>query len=233
MRWDDGLGSSLDRPPSGVTAAELVFRRLLQAIISGELPPDTVETEERLAARYQVSRTPLRDAVRRLEQLRLVTREPARGLRIPPLTLAEMHDLSATREVLEGLLARSAAERVARGLGSAARLRDIHARHTRILALGDAELILAVGYDFHEELRRLSGNAPAAAFHEQVMVGLERYRQLARGVPERHGRIAEEHTEILSAIEAGRAEAAEAAMRRHIAAGRALYAEVLSDTLGT
>ncbi|HEY8609704.1 MAG TPA: GntR family transcriptional regulator [Roseomonas sp.] len=231
MRWDIGRWDGLDRPPSGLTAAELVFRQLLNAIISGELAADAIETEERLAARYNVSRTPLRDAIRRLEQLRLFTREPARGLRVPPLTMGEMHDLSATREVLEGLLSSSAAARVARGMASADRLRDIHARHIRVLGIGDPELTLSVGYDFHEELRRLSGNESAAACHEQVLLGFERYRHLARGVPERHGRIAEEHTEILAAIEAGQTHAAETAMRRHIAAGRDVYVEVLATKL--
>lgn len=230
MRWDDIRDDRLDRTPSGVTAAELVFRQMLNAIISGELAAGSIETEERLAARYKVSRTPLRDAIRRLEGLRLFTRE-ARGLRVPPLTMAEMHDLSATREVLEGLLASAAASRVSRGLARVDRLRDIHARHMRVLGIGDPELTLSVGYDFHEELRRLSGNISAAACHEQVLLGFERYRHLARGVPERHGRIAEEHTEILAAIGAGQPQAAEAAMRRHIAAGRDVYIEVLSTAL--
>jgi DNA-binding GntR family transcriptional regulator len=231
MRWTTDPRDELERTPSGMTATEMVFRQLLGAITSGDLGADTVETEERLAARYKVSRTPLRDAVRRLEQLRLLIREPGRGLRVPPLSMEEMHDLSATREVLEGLLAASAADRVARGMADPARLRGIHARHMRVLGIGDAELTLAVGFDFHEELRRLSGNASAAACHEQVLLGFERYRHLARGVPERHGRIAEEHTEILASIEAGQAASAETAMRRHIAAGRAVYVSVLTATL--
>lgn len=230
MEWDLPRRTGLDRAPSGMTAAELVFRHLLNAIIGGDLPAGSIETEERLAARYKVSRTPLRDAIRRLEGLRLFTRE-ARGLRVPPLTMAEMHDLSATREVLEGLLASAAANRVAQGLARVDRLRDIHERHLRVLGIGDPELTLSVGYDFHEELRRLSGNESAAACHEGVLLGFERYRHLARGVPERHGRIAEEHSEILAAIEAGKARTAETAMRRHIAAGRAIYIEVLSATL--
>lgn len=231
MRRELSGRDNLDRASSGLTAAELVFRQLLNAITSGELAADAVETEERLASRYNVSRTPLRDAIRRLEQLRLFTREPGRGLRVPPLSMEEMHDLSATREVLEGLLASAAADRVARGLTDPRRLRDIHARHIRVLNIGDAELTLAVGYDFHEELRRLSGNASAAACHEQILLSFERYRHLARGVPERHGRIAEEHTDILAAIEAGQAQSAETAMRRHIAAGREIYVSVLSTTL--
>lgn len=229
MRWDEAAAIS-ERSPPGVTAAEVVFRRLLRAIISGELAPECLETEERLAARYEVSRTPLRDAIRRLEQLRLLQREP-RGLRIPPLSMEEMLDLSLTREVLEGLLAAASARRIAKGVASAARLRQIHVRHLQVQALGDAELTLSVGLDFHEELRRLAANHSTAACHEQVMLGFERYRHLASRVPQRPRLIGEEHSEILDAIEAGNAPAAEAAMRRHIAAGRDLYASVLSDML--
>lgn len=229
MRWDSAA-ASIDRPPQGMTASEVVFRRLLHAILSGELSPEQLETEERLAARYEVSRTPLRDAIRRLEQLRLMQRE-ARGLRIPALSMAEMHELSATREVLEGLLAASAARRVDQGLADASRLRQIHVRHLQVQALGDAELTLSIGLDFHEELRRLAANHSAAACHEQVMLGFERYRHLASRVPQRPEHIGEEHSVILDAIEAGDAPAAEAAMRRHIAAGRDLYASVLNGML--
>jgi len=225
-----GINAGNDRRPTGMTAAELVFRRLLHAVLAGELSPDQLETEERLAARYEVSRTPLRDAIRRLEQLRLMQRE-ARGLRIPALSMSEMHELSATREVLEGLLAASAARRVGQGSATASRLRQIHVRHIKVQTLGDAELTLSVGLDFHEELRRLAANHSAAACHEQVMLGFERYRQLAGRVPQRPGHIGEEHSDILDAIEAGDAPAAEAAMRRHIAAGRELYVSVLTGML--
>ena len=214
-----------------MTAAEIVFRHLLGAITSGAWAPGTFETEERLAAHWNVSRTPLRDAIRRLESLRLVLREPARGLRVPALSIEEMGQLSVTREVLEGLLAAGAAARVASGLADLQRLHAILERHRRVLKLDDAELALSIGTDFHEELRRLCGNPPAAACHETVMLGLERYRHLARRVPGRGGRIAREHAEILQAIAAGRPKAAESAMRSHIAAGRAVYLDVLSHAL--
>lgn len=215
----------------GLTATELVFRRLLDAIATGGLPSDSTVTEEQLAARHTVSRTPMRDAVRRLEALKLLVREPGRGLRVPPMTLGEMHNLSATREALEGLLAAAAATRVAAGGLSLDRLRAVHDRHARVLRTGDTELILSVGYDFHEEVRRLAGNPVAAACHEQVMLAFERYRHLARKLPARPKRIAEEHGEVLRAIAAGRPEAAERAMRRHVAAGREGYAAALARAL--
>lgn len=216
---------------AGLTASEMVFRRLLHAVTHGEIAPGEVETEERLATHFHVSRTPLRDAIRRLELLDLLVREPGRGLKVPPMSMREMRDLSATREALEGLLAASAARAVAAGTADLARLRGIHARHSRLLRLDDPELALAVGYDLHEEIRRLAGNRSAALCHERVLLAFERYRRLARELAARPEQIITEHDTILAAIAAGDATAAEAAMRRHIAAGREGYAAVLAAQL--
>jgi DNA-binding GntR family transcriptional regulator len=214
-----------------LSAAERAFRHVWSAISRGDITPGTVVTEEGLAAGLAVSRTPLREAVQRLESLGLLLREPGRGLRVPPLSLREMAQLSATREVLEGLLAAEAARRVAAGQASAAPLRAVHERLKRVQQAGDAELALAVGLDFHEVLRRLADNRAAAGFHQQVLLSFERYRHLMRGASERPGRILEEHAAIVAAVEAGDGAEAEAAMRRHMAAARALYFDILSRTL--
>ena len=218
-------------PAPRLSAAERAFRHVWSAVSRGAITSGTLVTEEGLAADISVSRTPLREAVQRLEALGLLVREPGRGLRVPPMSLREMTQLSATREVLEGLLAAEAARRVAGGAASPAPLRAVHERLTRIQALGDPDLALAAGLDFHEVLRRLADNRTAAAFHQQVLLSFERYRHLMRGVADRPGHIQAEHAEIVAVIEAGDAAAAEAAMRRHIAAGRELYHQVLSRTL--
>src|SRR5690606_3003828 len=107
----------------------------------------------------------------------------------------------------------------------------IHDRLRAVHAIGDADLALAVGIDFHEELRMLAGNRPARMLHEQVLLAFERYRYLARHVLVWSEEVLAEHAAILDALAAGDAERAEAHMRSHIAAGRALYAEVLADLL--
>ncbi|MBR0666877.1 GntR family transcriptional regulator [Roseomonas hellenica] len=220
-----------DGSDAGLSAAERAFRHVWRAISQGAIAPGELVTEEGLAAGLSISRTPLRDAVQRLEALGLLVREPARGLRVPPLDLDEMAQLSATREVLEGLLAAQAARRVAAGEADAAPLRAAHDRLARVMRIADADLTLAAGLDFHEALRRLADNRAAAACHQQVLLAFERYRHLARGAAERPEHVLAEHAAVVAAIEAGDAAAAERAMRRHIAAGRDIYASVLSKTL--
>ncbi|HEY4254298.1 MAG TPA: GntR family transcriptional regulator [Roseomonas sp.] len=221
----------IEGPEAGLSAAERAFRHVWRAISQGTIAPGELVTEEGLAAGLSISRTPLRDAVQRLEALGLLVREPARGLRVPPLSLDEMAQLSATREVLEGLLAAQAAGRVAAGEADPAPLRAAQDRLVRVARIGDADLTLAAGLDFHEALRRLAANRAAAACHQQVLLAFERYRHLARDTTERPERILAEHAAVVAAIVAGDAPAAERAMRRHIAAGRDLYTGVLSKTL--
>src|SRR4051812_31120347 len=206
----------------GLSASERAFRHIWRAISQGAIAPGELLTEEGLAATLSISRTPLRDAVQRLEALGLLVREPARGLRVPPLSFGEMTQLSETREVLEGLLAASAARRVAAGETEVAPLRAANERLARVVKIGDADLALDAGLDFHEALRRLAENRAATICHHQVLLAFERYRHLARGAAERPDRIVAEHAAVVAAIEAGDAAAAESAMRRHIAAGREL-----------
>jgi DNA-binding GntR family transcriptional regulator len=226
--------SSADHASAGevrLSASDRAFQHLWAAISRGGVKPGTLVTEQSLADSLSISRTPLRDAVQRLESLGLLVREPARGLRVSPMTIDEMEDLSATREVLEGLLAASAAEGVAKGQAGVHGLRAAHERQRRILLTGDAELALAAGLGFHEALRRLANNRTARAYHQQVMLTFERYRHLATGIAERPEQIASEHAAVIAAIEAGDPVTAEVAMRRHIAAGRAIYRSVLSSAL--
>jgi DNA-binding GntR family transcriptional regulator len=214
-----------------LSAAERAFRHVWTSISRGTIRPGEIVTEEGLAAAVAVSRTPLREAVQRLEALGLLVREPGHGLRVPPMSLREMTHLSVTREVLEGLMAAEAARRVAAGEVSAAPLRSVQERLMRIQAIGDVDLSLAAGLDFHAVLSRMADNRAAAVCLQQVLLSFERYRHLMRDASERPGRILAEHAELVDAVEAGDPVQAEAAMRRHIAAGRALYQDVLSRTL--
>lgn len=216
---------------ASLSAAERAFRHVWGAVSRGTLAPGSLVTETSLAAEAAVSRTPLREAVQRLEALGQLVREPGRGLRVPPLSLREMLQLSATREVLEGLLAADAARRVAAGEVSVEPLRTVHDRLRRLLPLGDTDLSLSVSVEFHEVLRALSGNRTAAVCHEHVMLSFERYRQLVRGIGGRPHHIFKEHDEVISAIEAGDAPRAETAMREHIAQGRGMYLDLLNRKL--
>ena len=91
-------------------SAEQVCERIRSAILSGELKPGAKLTEQDLAAEFEVSRTPIREAIRQLEVERLVSRTPFVGVTVTQLRPEEVIELLEIREVLEGLVARLATQ---------------------------------------------------------------------------------------------------------------------------
>ncbi|MFC6648788.1 GntR family transcriptional regulator [Paenibacillus rhizoplanae] len=85
------------------------YYALKQKIIDSELEPDQAVNEESLAALLGVSRTPLREAIQRLENEDFLVRQPNGRLRIAPLTIKEVEEIFQIRSMLEGHIARSAA----------------------------------------------------------------------------------------------------------------------------
>lgn len=98
-------------PRDGRSIAELLIERLRLEMATGELPPGRRVREIDLADRFGVSRTPVREALKRLEADGLLVEVPGRGLTVAKPSLSEILDDYLIREVLEGLAARLAAER--------------------------------------------------------------------------------------------------------------------------
>jgi DNA-binding GntR family transcriptional regulator len=94
---------------SSATLADQAYDALRAAIVAGELPRGERITERGLAERLQVSPTPVREALRRLEQDRLVERDGPRTIRVAELADADRADVSAIEDTLRGLAARLAA----------------------------------------------------------------------------------------------------------------------------
>jgi len=95
---------------SGTKADEIALA-LEEAIVSGELQPGSVLRQEQVSAQYAVSRTPVREALRRLAALGLVSFEANRGFRVRTLSRSEMWEAFLLRAELEGLVTAVAAER--------------------------------------------------------------------------------------------------------------------------
>ena len=96
-------------PEGDGTLAEQVFRRLSAAILAGELAPGAKISEPALAKQYGVSRGPLREALHRLQERKLITRSPNQGPRVVKPSAAVLAELFVVREALEGMAARLAA----------------------------------------------------------------------------------------------------------------------------
>lgn len=211
----------------GSTIADGVYDRLREAIVSGQLRPGTRLVEANLAQSLQVSRTPLREAFRRLERERLVERVPNGGVRVPAITAAELEHLADIRRALEGMAVRRASARV-RDNTLAAGERDIFGTMERLLEAMPRSIdtepldeFLRLGREFHQCIYRLSGNPWCGHIMHQVLDALERYR--ARTPSRRHRVAIDEHRAIMDAIRAGDETLSETLMHRHLDQVRQLH----------
>lgn len=193
-------------------------------IISGVLEPGQKLSEPELARRFGISRGPVREAVRRLEERKLVVRKPNSGARVSFMSAKEIVDVYYLREALEGMAARLAADRI-----TADEIAEAH----RILefqrSAWEADGQSGPGYldgnlNFHILIRKACRNE----ILEQQLC--DHWHLLSRPWLRRHpdstmrGNDAiDDHYRILHALETRDGELAEILMRRHVAANRRRY----------
>src|SRR5213080_3852551 len=94
------------------TKADDIARVLEDEIVGGLIPPGTVLRQEQLSERFKVSRTPIREALRRLAALGLVSFEPNRGVRVRTVSREELYEAFLVRAELESLATEVAAEKI-------------------------------------------------------------------------------------------------------------------------
>lgn len=220
------LAGSDGRPPP---LADRAHAALVEAIVSGDIPPGAKISEPDLARRLGISRGPLREAVRRLEERGLVQRRPHAGVRVVELSLSDVLDVFTVREALEGMAARLAALR--RTEADIDDLRALVERQAASIRTGaDADLRREEA-SFHSAVARLSGSAQIMSIlgsdlHRMIRNYRLRMRVAAAG---RGERAVEEHRRIVDAIAEQDTDLAELLMRRHVAAARTvLHADLVA-----
>ncbi len=203
------------------TLADKVFNRLQEAIVSGNMPPGTKVSEAELAKQYGISRGPLREAINRLESRKLLVRQAHVGARVVSLSLEELIDIYYTREALEGMACRLAADNMtAIEISGLRNLLDNHRQQSELQS-GRAYFQHEGDLDFHYRIAKgsrnliLSGILCSDLYH---LVRLYRYRfSDTKGRPKK---AFTEHQQIIDAIENKDGELAELLMRRHISRAR-------------
>ena len=181
---------------------------LREAILGGQLGAGARLRQIDLAGQLGISRTPIREALGRLQQEGLVDLLPGGGVRVAVLNLGEAVELYDLREVLDGLAARLAATRATPQ--SRARLGKSLARMARCLARG-----------------RASGNARLQGLSAVVRLSIQRFHPLLLRTEHRLEDAYREHRGIYEAIAAGDGEAAERLARAHIANAKAIVLKVM------
>ncbi len=190
-------------------------RRIIGMILEGALKPGDALQEAALGEALGISRTPVREAIKRIESEGLAATE-GRFTRVRRLGAAEIEEIFFLRLELEPACARAAAA------APPARLAEVEARIRALMQGGpDAapdDVQWTVDSDLHETIAVAAGNRTVA----DVIAGLHRRTCVFdhTQVPERFVRSGEEHLEILEAIRLGDGAAAEAAMSRHLARAR-------------
>ena len=209
------------------SGGQLVYAELRRRILDLEIAPGQRLYEPELAATLQVSRTPLREALRLLLAEDLVDQLPTGGMVVRPLSAADIEELYGVRAVLEGLMTAEAARRMTDE--GAASLTDLVERNARMV--GYADDAMRAGHDFHLKIGEVAGHGWARRLHDQVDGHMSRYRPFTNESQQRRSAALDEHRAILEALVDGDAEVARQRAESHVLAARDVALEAIAARL--
>lgn len=196
-----------------ISLADQVFERLEGEILGGKYQQGDVLTETRLTEDLGVSRTPVREALRRLEQEHIVELSP-RGIVILGVTEKDIQDIYAVRMRVEGLAAARAAE--SDNAEHLAELREALELQEYYVSRRDAERIRTMDNRFHELLYRMSRSGVLYDTLLPLHKKAQKFRKASVQNESRAEQSAREHREIYEAVAAHDPVAAEQAMQEHV-----------------
>ena len=194
--------------------ASVVQSELERLILSGELAPGARLTEMALAARLGVSRGPLREAFRMLEEAGLVRTEKNRGVFVRDIPIDEAIEIFDLRAALDELVGRQLAARIA-----PAELKEVRAMveaMERAVKAADARSYHLLNLQFHDRLVEMAGNRKVTEIYRKLIKELSLFRRLNLADGWLMPISAGEHRAIVKAIAAGDVEAAGRAMFDHV-----------------
>jgi DNA-binding GntR family transcriptional regulator len=203
----------LRQPPAG-SASRQVYRALREAIVSSELAPGQRISENELAERLAVSRTPIREALIRLRDERFVRIVPQLGTFVTPISVAAVEDAQFIRESLECAAVRIAA--VEADDADFAALDGLIRRQAGVSEHGDHARFAVLDDEFHAAICQLAGRPVAWEVAERVKGHLNRVRRLSLPQPRYLEEMVAEHRHVLEALQQRDPAAAEAALRHHL-----------------
>lgn len=187
---------------------------LKQKIINSELKPDQIVHEESLAALLEVSRTPLREAIQRLENEEFLVRQPNGRLKVASITLKEVEEIFLIRSMLEGYIAKNAAKNAT----------DKDIRHLMAMLekmkqsfqQGFSDDFVSYGFEFHDYLSEISELKTFVKILNQLRDHALRYCRFVSLQGDWNKQADEEHSLILQMIADKDENGAEKAMQDHI-----------------
>ena len=217
-RWGEkSLRVYLEQTPHGSTT-DVVTDALREAILEGALPQSTWLREDELAKELGVSRTPVRDALRRLSDEHLAERTAHRGTIVAPMRLEDTLAVYTVREVLEGLAARITAARPPAGV--IGELQRVHGEMTDAFSSGNLAVLPRLNLEFHAILREGSENPYLQRFLLQIEHAVRRFQSNSFEMTARASESLKEHGAIVEAIVAADGDLAAQRAQEHIRRAR-------------
>ncbi len=205
-------------PPQREPVGAAAYRLIREAILRGQLAPGERLNELELARAWQISRTPIRDALRRLEAEGLIRAVPGKGVVVPRLGRDDVNELYEMLEGLEGMAARRSAERASGAflahLNALIKEYGVALRQNTVARLSD------IAAEFHATIARMALNRRLERAIETARAQLAPVERQALRQKGRATRSFRELAKLTAAIRARDGGRAEAAMREHLASLR-------------
>ncbi len=194
---------------------EIVYEELKRQILVGEIAPGTRMMEVALAEAMGVSRTPVREAIRKLEKEGLVTIEPRKGAYASDISFKDIEDVLEVRQELEGMAAGLAATRITEA--QKVEMADLVEKYREAVDAEDIEEIIQYDQLFHSLIVNISGNKTLVRVFSTVQELAIRFRYIFYDDFNRYEDQPREHKRIQEAICSGDAQKARQAAADHLA----------------
>ncbi len=193
---------------------DIVFETLKDAILKGKLEPKERLMEIQLAEQLGVSRTPVREAIRKLELEGLVIMEPRKGAYVSDISYEDIIDTLEVREALETYSVRLAIQKNA--AEKVYELELLNDEFKRAFIEKDIQKMVFLDTTIHNNLLALSGNKKLISFMDALNEIMQRFRLIYFNESYNPERIIAEHFEVFQAIKKNDTEGAVEAMERHL-----------------
>ncbi|MCI8874826.1 MAG: GntR family transcriptional regulator [Lachnospiraceae bacterium] len=177
---------------------DVVFNTLREAILKGELKPGERLMELQLASKLGVSRTPIREAIRMLQQEGLAVTIPRRGAEVAKMTEKNMEDVLQIREALEILAVQLACEKVTEQ--QVLKLEEAVEEFDRAVKTGDLKQIAQSDIDFHDKIYEAADNPRLVNLLNNIREQIYRYRVEYLKEEENYPNLIEEHRKIFAGL---------------------------------
>jgi DNA-binding GntR family transcriptional regulator len=200
---------------------------LYDMVLDGELRPGDKINEQALCARFGVSRTPLREALKVLASGGLIILAPNRGAKVARISREEIDQLFPIMGALEGLAGELACARITDA--EVARIRKTHDQMVRHYEKRELGAFLKLNRAIHEAIFAAAGNAELTQLYHTVMVRTHAVRFTAKKSPSRWGEAVEDHIQMLDALDKRDGKRMAALLKDHLRHKAAMVHESLTE----